>query len=151
MNVFTEKEQGIINQAIEIMDSKLKSTQDIYNHPFLVKTFLRLQLEKCKREHLSVMYLCTQLRLIEYRVVFSGAVNYCTFDAREIVKDALELNATAIIIAHNHPSGDSEPSDADISSTIQTKKVLDLLNIRLVDHFVVGKGEITSLVETGRI
>ncbi len=151
MHYFTEEEQKIINQAITVMDSKLKTEKTACNNVASIKQYLRLQMEKCEREHLGVLYLDTQLKLIEYRIVFSGAVNHCTMSPREIVKDALQLNATAIIIAHNHPSGESEPSRADVASTLKTREALTLFEINLVDHFVVGKGQITSMVESGLI
>ncbi|HAT9492387.1 TPA: DNA repair protein RadC [Legionella pneumophila subsp. pneumophila] len=151
MSYFTEEEQQIINQAIAVMNSKLKEEMFICNNVSSIKQFLRLQMEQCQREHLGVLYLDTQLRLIEYRIVFSGAVNYCTMSPREIVKDALQLNATAIIMAHNHPSGVSEPSRADVASTIKAREALKLFEIKLVDHFVVGKGQISSMVESGLI
>ena len=151
MTIFTEEEQNVINQAIDIMDSKLKESSLVCDKVLTIKNFLRLQMEHCQREHIGVLYLDNHLRLLEYRVVFRGAVNYCTMSPREIVKDALELNATAIIMAHNHPSGNSEPSRADIDATMSVKKALKLFDIKLVDHFVIGKREITSLVESGLI
>jgi len=151
MNCITKKEQQIINQAIAILDSKLKNEITYCNNVLSIKNFLRLQMEQCQREHLGVLYLDTQLRLIEYRIVFSGAVNYCTMSPREIVKDALQLNATAIIMAHNHPSGESKPSREDVASTIKTREALKLFEIKLVDHFVVGKGQISSMIESGLI
>lgn len=151
MSHFTKEEQIIINQAISILEGKLKGENINCNRTSLIKSFLRMQMERCEREHLGVLYLNTQLQLIEYRVVFSGAVNSCTVSPREIVKDALQLNATAIVMAHNHPSGYSEPSRADIASTLRTREALSLFEINLIDHFVVGKGEITSMFESGLI
>lgn len=151
MTHFTKEEQIIIHQAISLLDGKLKREKRSCNNAALIRSFLRLQMEQCEREHLGVLYLDTQLQLIEYRVVFSGAVNYCTLSPREIVKDALQLNATALVMAHNHPSGYSEPSRADIASTLQTREALSLFEIKLIDHFVVGKGQITSMVELGLI
>lgn len=151
MSYFTKEEQKIIDQAIAILDFKLKTKLTACNNVLSIKNFLRLQMEKCEREHLGVLYLDNQLRLIEYRIVFSGAVNYCTMSPREIVKDALQLNSTAIIMTHNHPSGEPEPSRADVDSTIKTREALKLFDIKLVDHFVVGKGQISSMVESGLI
>ncbi|MGB4897984.1 MAG: JAB domain-containing protein [Ignavibacteria bacterium] len=147
MSNFTKEEQIIIYQAIAILEGKLKDEKINCNKTDLIKSFLRLQMEQCEREHLGVLYLNTQLQLIEYRIVFSGAVNSCTLSPREIVKDALELNATAIVMAHNHPSGCSEPSRADIASTLRAREALSLFEIDLIDHFVVGKDQITSMVE----
>ena len=151
MSYFTKEEQRIIDQAIVILNSKLRVNKKPCNHVFLIKNYLRLQLEKCQREHMAALYLDTQLKLIEYRVVFSGSVNSCTISARELVKDALELNSTAVILAHNHPSGNSTPSPEDIESTLKIKKALRLFDINLVDHFVVGHNQISSLSELSLI
>lgn len=151
MSNFTKEEKTIIHKAIAILEGKLKSEIINCNRTDLIKYFLRLQMEQCEREHLGVLYLNTQLQLIEYRIVFSGAVNSCTLSPREIVKDALQLNATAIVMAHNHPSGYSEPSREDIASTLRTREAISLFEINLINHFVVGKGEITSMVESGFI
>lgn len=151
MSYFTKDEQLIINQAIVILDNKLKTNKTTMNSAFLVKNFLRLQMEHCQREHFSALYLDTQLQLLDYKVVFSGAVNSCTVSAREIVKDALALNSTAVILAHNHPSGNATPSRNDIDSTLMMRDALQLLDIKLIDHFVVGHNEINSLVELNLI
>jgi len=151
MKDFTTEEQGIISQAIAILNGKLKNEKINCNNSVLVKTFLRLQLEKCEREHLGALYLDNQLRLIEYRIVFSGAVNYCTMSPREFAKDALTLNATNIILAHNHPSGDDTPSHEDIKATLKARDALNLLEINVLDHFVVGHNQISSLSEMGLI
>lgn len=145
MHHLTISEKSIINQAIEILDSKLKTKNVSFDNAALVKNYLRFQLEKCEREHMTAFYLDTQLRLIEYKIVFSGAVNSCTISAREFVKDALHLNASAIILAHNHPSGNAKPSQEDIKATSKIKEALDLFEIKLIDHFIVGHNQINSL------
>lgn len=150
MDYFTKDEQCIINQATEILDSKLK-IKNVCDNVFLIRNYLRIQMEQCQREHMSAFYLNTQLRLIEYKVVFSGGVKSCTISAREFAKDALQLNATAIVLAHNHPSGESMPSPEDIKATLKIREALELFEINLIDHFVVGHNEISSMRELNLI
>lgn len=147
MHHFTADEETIINQALTIIDSKLRTKNVYFDNAALVKNYLRFKLEPCEREHMTAFYLDTQLRLIEYKIVFSGAISSCTISAREFVKDALHLNASAIILAHNHPSGNAKPSQEDIKATLKIKEALDLFEIKLVDHFVVGHNQINSLRE----
>lgn len=151
MNYLTVEEKNIIKQAIEILDSSLRTKDVRFNSSDSVKQYLRFQLEACEREHMTALYLDTQYRLIEYKQVFSGMVNSCSISAREFVKDALYLNATAIILAHNHPSGDAHPSQEDIKATLKIQEALDLFDIRLVDHFIVGHNQINSLTELNLI
>ncbi|MGL6028445.1 MAG: JAB domain-containing protein [Legionella sp.] len=151
MHHLTSNEKTIIKQAIEILDSKLRTKDVRFDCAASVKQYLRLQLESCEREHMTALYLDTQHRLIEYRKVFSGVVNSCSISAREFVKDALSLNATAIIIAHNHPSGHAEPSREDIKATLNLKDALNVFDIKLIDHFIVGHNEIKSLAELNLI
>lgn len=151
MSYFTQEEQGIIDQATAILNSKLRTDKKPCNMAFYAKTYLRLELEKCQREHMGALYLDTALRLIEYRVVFSGCINSCTISSREFVKDALQLNASAIIVAHNHPSGNATPSQPDIESTRKIEEALNLFDIRLIDHFIVGHNQISSLREMNLI
>lgn len=151
MHHLTVDEKIIINQAIRIIDSKLRTKNVYFNNASLVKQYLRLQLEPCEREHMTAFYLDTQLRLIEYKRVFSGLVNSCPISAREFIKDALNLNATAIILAHNHPSGDAQPSQEDIKATLKMKDALNVFEIKLIDHFIVGHNQINSLTELNLI
>jgi len=151
MHHLTVDEKNIIKQAIEILDSKLRTKDVSFNSAASVKQYLRFQLEPCEREHMTALYLDTQYRLIEYKKVFSGVVNSCSISVREFVKDALNLNATAIILAHNHPSGHAEPSQEDIKATLKIKEALNLFDIKLVDHFIVGHNQINSLAELNLI
>ncbi len=151
MHHFSVEEEIIINHAIRIIDSKLRTKNVYFNNAALVKKYLRLQLEPCEREHMTAFYLDTQLRLIEYKKVYSGLVNRCPISAREFIKDALNLNATAIILAHNHPSGDAQPSQEDIKATLKIRDAFDVFDIKLIDHFIVGHNQINSLTELNLI
>ena len=80
-----------------------------------------------------------------------GTIDATSVHSREVVKLALEKNAAAVIIAHNHPSGVAEPSNADISITQRLKAALALVDIPLLDHFIVGRGDITALANQGKM
>jgi DNA repair protein RadC len=95
------------------------------------------------------MFLNTSHQLIEYSELFKGTINAAAVYPREVAKKALQKNAAAIIIAHNHPSGNSEPSAADQNITKHLEKALRLFDISLLDHFVIGKNEQTSFAERG--
>jgi DNA repair protein RadC len=98
-----------------------------------------------------VLVLDTQHRLIRYEELFMGTIDAAAVYPREVVKAALHYNAAAVILAHNHPSGVAEPSQADISITDKIKRALDLVDVRLLDHFVVGDGSPVSLAERGLV
>jgi DNA repair protein RadC len=142
-----EQEEQIIEQALSILTSRLKQKTEFFSNAKMVKSFLRLQLEQKEREHFSVMFLDSQNRLIEYQVMFMGTIDSATISPREIVKAALRLNARSLIVAHNHPSGLATPSQQDIRITKVLVSALDLVEIKLLDHMVIGHDDIISLSE----
>jgi len=87
--------------------------------------------------------------VIEYSTLAAGTLNQATVHPREVVKLLLEKNAAAVIFAHNHPSGIAEPSQADVRLTSRLKEALELVDIKVLDHFIVGDGECTSFAERG--
>ncbi len=116
-----------------------------------VRTYLSSQLRHEQREVFAVLFLDSQHRLIRYQALFLGTIDAAAVYPREVVKAALQHNAAAVIIAHNHPSGVAEPSQADISITSRIKSALELIDVRLLDHFVVGDGSPVSLAERGLV
>jgi DNA repair protein RadC len=102
-------------------------------------------------EVFSCLFLDARHRLIRYEELFRGTIDGATVYPREVVKRALQYNAAAVIVGHNHPSGVSEPSDADRSITLKLAKALALVEIRLLDHVVVSRGGHVSLAERGMI
>lgn len=109
--------------------------------------------ELCGYEHevFSCLYLDNRHRVLKFEKLFNGTINSASVHPREVVKKALKYNAAAVILAHNHPSGVSEPSQADINITSHLKEALNLVDVRLLDHFVVGDGEYVSLAERGLV
>jgi DNA repair protein RadC len=114
-----------------------------------VKTYLRLHLGALGHEVFAVLFLDAQLRLIAMETLFQGSLTHTTVHPREVVKRALALGAGAVILAHNHPSGVAEPSRADELLTKHLSQALALVDVRVVDHFVVGAGEVVSFAERG--
>lgn len=114
-----------------------------------VKTYLRLHLGSLGHEVFAVLFLDAQLRLIAMETLFTGSLTSTTVHPREVVKRALALGAAALILAHNHPSGVAEPSRSDELLTRQLSQALALVDVRVVDHFVVGAGEVVSFAERG--
>lgn len=114
-----------------------------------VGMYLQAELENCEREIFMVLFLDNQHRLIKQEKMFLGTVNSATVHPREIVKTGLYCNAAAVILAHNHPSGVAEPSIADKQVTDNIKKAVELVEMRVLDHFVIGRGGYFSFSEKG--
>ncbi|WP_107329174.1 RadC family protein [Metapseudomonas otitidis] len=144
-------ELEVIRQALAILDNSLKAKGVSLTSPEDVRSFLRLHLEREESEVFAVLFLDSQHRLLEFVRMFSGTIDGAHVYPREVVKAGLARNAAAAIISHNHPSGYSQPSHADRQLTSRLKEALALVDIRLIDHLVVGHNEIASFAELGWI
>jgi DNA repair protein RadC len=116
--------------------------------PATVRDWLRLQLATLEREEFIALFLDNQHRLIAHETLFTGTINHTQVHPREVVKAALNITLLPCSL-HSHPSGHAEPSDADRRITERLKQALELVDIRLLDHLVVGGMEIVSLAERG--
>lgn len=121
--------------------------EQVIDSPQLAVMYLQTELETCEREVFMVLFLDNRHRLIKQEKLFFGTINQASVYPREIIKAALYCNAAAIIVAHNHPSGNCEPSDADRMLTRKIKLACDLIELRFVDHIIVGKGDYFSFEE----
>jgi len=110
--------------------------------------FLKRQLRDKKNEVFAALFLDSQHRLLAYEVLFTGTINSSTVHSRPIIERTLKLNAAALILAHNHPSGLSDASHQDIEVTERIQQALELVDARLLDHFVIGDNEIYSIMST---
>ncbi len=117
--------------------------------PTQAADFLMHQLRDQPREVFAVVYLDNRHHVLRYQELFYGTLNGATVHPREVVKSALKHNAAAVIIAHNHPSGIAEPSQADTSLTVKLKEALNMVEVRLLDHLVIGDGEFVSMSDRG--
>ncbi|MFT6101708.1 MAG: DNA repair protein RadC [Granulosicoccus sp.] len=122
---------------------------NIFTQSEQVKRYLSAQLRHRQQEIFATLFLNSQHQLLRYQEIFFGTVNSASVYPREIVKLALEHNAVAVIFAHNHPSGIAEPSQADRHITQQLIESLRLIDIKVLDHLVVGDGEVCSFAERG--
>lgn len=124
---------------------------DALNSPRAVRDYLRLLLGGRQQETFLALFLDTQHRVIASEELFQGTLSQTSVYPREVVKRALAHNAAAVILAHNHPSGVAEPSQADQLLTAALKQALGLVDVRVLDHFVVAGGQTLSFAEKGLI
>jgi DNA repair protein RadC len=142
-------EQQTVRTALTLLERQLREPGASFTSSHAVRDWLRLQLATLEREEFTALFLDNQHRLIAHDTLFTGTINHTQVHPREVVKAALKNNAAAILVAHSHPSGLAEPSDADRRITERLKQALDLVDIRLLDHLVVGGMDIVSFAERG--
>ncbi|MBN8493082.1 MAG: DNA repair protein RadC [Burkholderiales bacterium] len=123
--------------------------QPVFDAPAKVKDYVALHLGGLTHEVFAVLFLDGQHRLLQLEPMFHGTLTQTSVYPREVVKRALQLNAGAVILAHNHPSGVAEPSRADEHLTQALKSALQLVDVRVLDHLVVGHGTVLSFAERG--
>lgn len=121
----------------------------VFDAPTKVRDYLSLKLAQLGHEVFAVLFLDAQNRLVRFEEMFRGTLTQTSVYPREIVKRCLDLHAAAVILAHNHPSGAAEPSRADEFLTQSLKGALALVDVRVLDHFVVGRGGVVSFAERG--
>ena len=123
--------------------------QPLLANPRIVRDFLAAHFVGYEREVFTILFLDNRHRLIRFDEVFHGTIDGASVHPREVVKLALARNAAAVILAHNHPSGVAEPSQADELITVRLRDALALVDIRVLDHLVVGGTTVTSFAERG--
>ncbi|RPE00978.1 JAB domain-containing protein [Candidatus Pantoea deserta] len=123
--------------------------EDVMANPQITRHYLQSVLAHQEREIFMALFLDNQHRVLQAQKIFMGSINSVEVHPREIVREALKVNAAAVILAHNHPSGMAEPSRADRHITHKVSAACTLLNIRLLDHLVIGRGEYVSFAERG--
>ncbi len=117
--------------------------------PADTELFLKARMQHLDHELFCCLYLDNRHRVLRFDELFRGTIDGTSVYPREVVKEALSVNAAAVILAHNHPSGVAEPSQADERITRRLKSALELVDIRLLDHLIVGEGKATSLASRG--
>lgn len=143
------KEQKTIEKALGILKRELKEKPVQITDSNEVANFLRLKLSLHEREVFAVMYLDSQNQLIEYREEFFGGVGVVYVHPRIIAKHAMQLNATKVILSHNHPTGMVEESEIDIRLTKEIKEVLSLIDVEVLDHIIIAGEDAMSFVDNG--
>lgn len=141
--------QQTIRQALTLLESQLREPGLSFTSSSSVRDWLRMQMALLEREEFTLLWLDNQNRLIAHETLFKGTINSTEVHPREVVKSGLKHNAAAAVLAHNHPSGLAEPSYADRQITERLKNALTLVDIRLLDHLVVGGIDVVSFAERG--
>lgn len=149
-----EAKYAQLQAVLELARRHLSETlaeRDLLREPSLVRHYLSSQLRDRDRERFVGLFLDAQNRLMASELLAEGSLSEASVYPREVVKTALRLGAAAVIFAHNHPSGMPEPSEADRRLTERLKQALATVDVRVLDHFVVGEGAPVSFAERGLI
>jgi DNA repair protein RadC len=141
-------EDCIVAQAVEILERRLERGVALTD-PSIAGQFCAAKIRHYEREVFGVLFLDNRHRLLAFEILFYGTIDGAEVYPREVARAALRHNAAAIIVTHNHPSGSTEPSAADRAVTLRLRDALAMLEIRLLDHFIVGDGPATSLAARG--
>ena len=144
-------ELGLVQRALAVLESKMRAVGPLLSNPQAVRDYLRLRLADLEHEVFIVLFLDAQHRLIAAEEMFRGTLSQTSVYPREVVKATLAQNAAAVMFAHNHPSGVAEPSRADELLTQSLKQALALVDVRVLDHFVVAGTRTVSFAERGLI
>lgn len=146
----TEEENSVLNTALNILANVIVKG-DALTDPTMAGKYMTVRLSNQPSEVFAVLFLDIRHRAIAYEELFYGTIDGAEVHPREVVRRALHHNAAAVILGHNHPSGDTEPSAADRAVTARIKQALGLVDVRLLDHFVVGAGRYTAFAARGWI
>lgn len=143
-----EEKASVIKLALSVLAERHRAGR-VLRSPEQTRSFLRLKLVNRKHEVFGALFLDNRHRVIRVAELFQGTIDGASVYPRVVVQRALELNAAAVVLFHNHPSGVAEPSHADEAITQRLRDALALVDIRVVDHFVVAAGESVSFAERG--
>lgn len=143
------REDRAIYRAMGLLEKRLRKPGEAFNAPRSVRNFLTLSLAGYDREVFSALWLDAQHSLIEAEHLFAGTLSQTSVYPREVLRRALHHNAAAVIFAHNHPSGRAEPSSSDELLTVALKQALGLVDVRVLDHFIIAGRDTLSFAERG--
>lgn len=146
--ISTTNEDTIIAQAFAIIDARFKRGEALAD-PAQAAAYFSRKLRGLDYEVFAVLFLNSRHQIIAYEELFRGTIDGSEVHPREVARRALYHNAAAMIFGHNHPSGNPEPSAGDRAVTARLKQALALIEIRVLDHFVVGDGAATSMAQKG--
>jgi DNA repair protein RadC len=147
-----EARYALLQAALELVRrhyAELMTAGPALSNPRATREFLRARLRDLDHELFCCLFLDNRHRVICFEEIFRGTIDGASVHPREVVKLALARNAAAVILAHNHPSGVAEPSQADEMITGRLREALSLVDIRVLDHIVVGDGACVSFAERG--
>jgi len=139
--------QAVVEMSRRYLEENIKRGEAM-NNVNDVKRYLKSRLQQYPFEVFACLFLDNKHRVIEYEELFRGTIDVASVHPREIVRRVLDHNAAAIVLAHNHPSGVAEPSQADNAITQKIKNALEMIDVRVLDHFVIGD-KVVSFAERG--
>lgn len=139
---------AVVEMARRAMNEALRQAP-VFEQAETVRAYLRLQYDSLDAECFAVMFLDVRHRLIALETMFQGTLSHTIVHPREVAKRAMSLNAAAVVLVHNHPSGHTDPSPEDIELTRMMMQALALVEVRVLDHFIVGAGDAVSLTDLG--
>lgn len=145
------RDEQVIGAALELVEGQLRRASTVMQSPEQVRQFFSLRLGHLPYEMFGVLFLDSQHAMIEFDEMFRGTLTQTSVYPREVARRALELNAAAVICVHNHPSSSLTPSRADEALTQTLKSALALIDVRLLDHFIVGGSQARSMAEMGLV
>ncbi len=150
--VLSDRERRTVERTFRMLEKRAVYRAEPATSPTLVSNLLKLRMCHLEHEVFAAMWLDAQNNLIAHEELFRGSLTQTSVWPREVVKSALAHNAAAVIFAHNHPSGVCEPSQADIQLTHTLKAALALVEVRMLDHFIVaGNARPMSMAERGLV
>ena len=150
MTRYSNYQQKAIKTALSAIQQTL-TTSNAMQSSREVEQYLKIQLGAEPDENFAVLFLTNQHHLISFQKLFRGTINASQVHVRVIARKALELNAAAVILAHNHPSGIAEPSMSDRSITSRIQEALEIFDIRVLDHIIVSPNQTSSFANRGLI
>ena len=148
-DISVQNEDWIVQQAIVLLERRVFKAGPRLERPAAVRDYLRLKLVAEPNEIFLVVFMNSMHDVLAVEPMFHGTINATSVYPRVVLQRALQLNAAAVIFAHQHPSGTTEPSNADRLLTEQLKTALALIDVRVLDHFVIGQGTPYSFAESG--
>ena len=145
----SQSDDWIIRQAIALLEQRVFKAGPLLGQPQAVKDYLRLKLVAEPNEVFAIVFMNSQHRVLASEPMFKGTLDSTAVYPRAVVQRALELNAGAVIFSHQHPSGCTEPSSSDRALTDRLKAALALIDVRVLDHIIIGQGTPYSFAESG--
>lgn len=142
-------ETKLVARALRCLEKRLRYNSETLNNSPYVSSYLRLNLADERNEVFAVLFLDNHHRLLAFEKLFYGSINESTVYPRVVVQKALEYNAAKVIFAHNHPSGNCDPSNEDKEITRELKRILAIVSVTAVDHIIVAREKCYSFAEHG--
>ncbi|RBC02484.1 JAB domain-containing protein [Pseudomonas sp. MWU12-2115] len=140
--------QAVLEMGRRHLAERMRKKPALEN-PQAVRDYLKSMLRHEPHEVFGCLFLDSKHQVLTFEALFRGSIDNTSVHPREVVKRSLANNAAAVILCHNHPSGNSDPSQADRQLTKRLQKALDLIDVRVLDHFIIGDGEPLSMAECG--